>query len=194
MFSSYWKEIAIVLAAAFAILGAIFDVKDKRTNRITAWGRVFFALTVLSMIGGFYAQWEQSAAEEQRSGRAQAQMIQLLEKSEKSLREMSRLLQPFERPKVTLFLKPECAEPAYALFCASARAAGKKIHGADKSIASLNVTEGIDWATWPSRIDYIGIAVVKNPGEAEAYLNGCIKCPFLPDLHLDLFLLPRRIR
>jgi hypothetical protein len=78
MFSAYWKEIAIVLAATFAIVGAIFDVRDKRTGRITAWGRVFFALTVLSMIGGFYAQWEQTTAEEQHISTAASTVFTFL--------------------------------------------------------------------------------------------------------------------
>lgn len=63
-FSAYWKEIAIVLATGFTIVGTISEVRDRRTGSLTHWGRLFFGLTLLSMIGGFCAQWVDTINEE----------------------------------------------------------------------------------------------------------------------------------
>jgi len=177
MFSEYWKEVAIVLAAAFAILGAIFDVKDERTERITVWGRVFFALTALSMIGGFYAQWEESSSNEQRSRQAQDQMVRLLERSETSLREISRLLQPIERPVVHLALRPDCTDDLYARFCASVRkAAREQVPSVDIKTVVNETVVFIDWTTWPQDQNpgSINILLFKDPQDAEEYLSHCM--------------------
>ena len=78
-FASYWKEIAVVLAALFAIAGTVFEVKDKASHRITIWGRIFFGLTILSMIGGFYAQWEENARDALRNKQSQDDMLKVIE-------------------------------------------------------------------------------------------------------------------
>lgn len=120
-FPSYWKEISVVLAALFAIGSVIADVRDKRTKKITVWGRVFLLLTVLSMVGGFYAQWMDNAAEETRNKKAQSDMLMLLQKTETSVHELSRLLQPLDNPSVSLNLRPECSNETVKRFCEAVR-------------------------------------------------------------------------
>jgi hypothetical protein len=102
-FSSYWKEFSVFLAAIFTVAGVVWEVKDKRTKKFTNWGRIFLALTVFSGIGAFYAQWRDNAAEDKRNIEAQSNMLRLLERTESSVRDLSRLLQPIEKPKYHYF-------------------------------------------------------------------------------------------
>jgi len=174
MFSFYWKEIAIVLAGVFAILGAISDVKDKRTKRITVWGRVFFTLTVLSVIAGVYAQWAESGADEARIKQAQSDMLRLLERTEKSVYDLSRLMQPIDRPRVTVILKPDCDVSDFKPFCDAVRVLAKKkaaqFHFSQQSSFTV---ENVDWSTWPEGrlFGSVYIGLFKDPNAATTFLN-----------------------
>jgi len=124
-FPSYWKEIAVFLAGTFAILSAIFEVRDKKTGRITAWGRSFFALTIFSMIGGIYAQWAENKSDAVRQDAAQRQMLTVMEKTQRSVFELSRLILPIDKAKLTIFLQPDCEK--YSLeFCHSVVAEARR--------------------------------------------------------------------
>jgi hypothetical protein len=103
-FASYWKEIAVVLAALFAIASTVFEVKDKASHRITIWGQIFFGLTILSMIGGFYAQWEENAREASRAKQSKDDMLKIIENTNRNVYDLSRILQPLGKSEIFLAL------------------------------------------------------------------------------------------
>jgi hypothetical protein len=179
-FSSYWKEIAVILAGLFAIGSVLSDVKDKRTGQFTVWGKVFFTLTILSMIGGFYAQWADNAAEEKRNKEAQAGMLSLLQRTERSVYDLSRLLQTIEKTRIILFLMPDCTKENFKKFCDYVKHEGKlqaiaaKITGR----ASFSV-KNINWTSWPNSklYGYVLLYFFKDPSAAERFVKGgCLTC------------------
>ena len=109
-FSSYWKEVAVVLAALFAIASTVFEVKDKASHRITIWGRIFFGLTILSMIAGFYAQWEQNDKDATRTKQSQDDMLKIIQNTNRNVYDLSRILQPLGRSSIYLAFTPNCIE------------------------------------------------------------------------------------
>lgn len=199
-FSAYWKEIAVVLAAAFAIISAYFDVKDKRTGRVTPIGRIFFVLTILSMIGGFYAQWKDTAAENDRSARAQKNMLTLLRKTDRNVYDLSRLLQPIGHPSVSLFLRPDCANPELGHLCEATKKLGRDQAGTRGIPAGTRagfVVEHVDWSDLPPRLSGappILVYFFKQTAAAEAFLSrACLACDDSGDLYLDLYFVTEQV-
>lgn len=189
-FSSYWKEIIVVLAGVFAIFGALSDVKDKRTGKFTIWGRVFFLLTFLSMLGGVYAQWLDNASEEKRNKDAQAGMLSLLQRTEKSVYDLSRLLQPIDKPSVTLFLIPDCNNKRFKDFCDSVKARGRQQaamwHLPPSEHDSFTVTD-VDWSSWPDSVLSTDVVMYffKNADAAQKFISdGCLICDSGGDMYL----------
>ncbi|MCU1314670.1 MAG: hypothetical protein JWM54_2427 [Acidobacteriaceae bacterium] len=191
-FSSYWKEIAIVLAGVFAMFGALSDVKDKRTGKFTIWGRVFFLLTFFSVLGGVYAQWLDSASEEKRNKDAQAIMLSLLQRTEKSVFDLSRLLQPIDKPRVTMFLKPDCSNARFAKFCASVIAEGRReiqrfgpMKGPD--LGSSFQVSNVDWSSYPrgGLLGEVFLYFFKDANAAQKFIDdGCLSCDDGGDMYL----------
>ena len=187
-FTAYWKEIAVVLAAIFAVAGAFFDIRDRRTKKITSWGRIFFVLTLLSMIGGIYAEWASSASEEKRNRQSQADMLKLLKGADASIREISRSLQPIERPNVTLFVVPDCAISRYKLFCDRVKAEGEREANIRKSSGPFVDVQSVDWSAWPGHVFFVSpsIAFFHDTRDANNFLGqGCPVCFDLADMTLD---------
>jgi len=152
-FSSYWKEIAIVLAGLFAIGGVLSDVRDKRTKRITSWGKLFFGLTVLSVLGGVYAQWLDTEEDQNRNRDAQAKMLRLLEAT-------SRLLQPLDDVYVSMEFMVACDDPDATRFCDFAKANAK--NATEDQSGSVTVPF-VDWSLWPRAV--IPLLNIRIPGE-----------------------------
>src|SRR3954463_7915988 len=113
---AHWKEISIVLSGTFAVLGLVWDAKDKATGRITIWGRVFLILTVLSIACSVIAQLKDNQEAEERSERNQRDMLAILGRTEKTIHELSRIMQPIERPIVSLFLEIDCESQRFKIF------------------------------------------------------------------------------
>jgi hypothetical protein len=173
-FASYWKEIAVVLAAVFAIAGTVFDVKDKASHRITIWGRLFFGLTILSMIGGFYAQWEENTREVSRNKQSQDDMLKLIENTNKNVYDISRVLQPLGKSDISLLFRPNCMEVKE--FCDTALTKAKSERYAD-NVALFSMPE-VDWEKWPDKTgELISVSLFKDRSKAQAYLEGnCTDC------------------
>jgi hypothetical protein len=192
MFSFYWKEIAIVLAGVFAILGAISDVRDKRTKKITVWGRVFFTLTILSVIAGVYAQWTESAADEVRIKQAQADMLSVLQRTEKSIYELSRVLQPLDQLSVRLGLSPNCDDQRFKVFCEAAKSRGRAIvvPSSNSDVKTAFEITTVDWSAWPGArpLGSFWLQFFKDPNQAQQVLQGPSQAQHLtqPDLSLNL--------
>jgi hypothetical protein len=147
-FGSYWKEIAVVLAALFAICGTVFEVRDKASHRITIWGRIFFGLTILSMIGGFYAQWEENVREVGRNKQSQDDMLKLIESTNRNVYDIRRALQPLGKSNIYMFFKLNCIEVKE--FCDAALTTARREEGIDADLSSFSL-HGVDWDKWPSR-------------------------------------------
>jgi hypothetical protein len=207
-FSSYWKEIAVVLAALFAIGSVISDVKDKRTERYTIWGRTFLILTLLSMAGGLYAQWTESAEEDQRNKTSQAAMIKLLDHTEQSIRDLARVLQRIDAPRVTVFLSPDCgASQTLQHFCESLKREGRREANdlARKIFNKLPPTkiwgQAISWppgrgssftlekVDWPKGLFLVNVNLhfFKNNVAVDQLFEGsCLLCVDGSDMDIDL--------
>jgi len=194
-FSAYWKEIAVVFAGVFAIVSAIFDLKDKRTGKITIWGRVFFALTILSMIGGFYAQWRDNTTEEKRNKKAQDDMISLLRRTERSVYDLSRLLQPIGKPRMTLFLRPDCNNAQYKRFCEAAKLEGRR-EAAVLHISGQFIIQHVDWSSLPHSVlvGNVFAYFFKDAAATEKFFSaGCLNCDNAGDMYLDVFVTSEKI-
>jgi hypothetical protein len=170
---------------------AISDVKDKRTGSITIWGRIFFALTILSVIGGVYAQWTDNATEEKRNRETQSSMLNLLQRTERSVYDLSRLLQPIDKPRVTFFLKPNCDDPKFKSFCESARSLGR-IQGRGFGKGTSFEVKNVDWSSYPGPLTkgvLYGLAIIyffKEESAAESFLKRDEPNDGDGDMHLDL--------
>jgi hypothetical protein len=173
-FASYWKEIAVVLAALFAIASTIFEVKDKASHRITIWGRIFFGLTILSMIGGFYAQWEGNARDALRSKQSQDDMLKVIENTNRNVHDMSRILQPLGKSDIYFLFKPNCME--LKEFCDAALKKAKDDKHPD-NVASFSMPD-VDWSKWPgSHYEEISLLFFKSKDLAKKHLEGsCLGC------------------
>ncbi len=147
-FSSYWKEIAIALAALFAIAGTVFDVKDRTSHRLTIWGRIFFGLILLSMLGGFYSQWQENANDASRNKQYQDNILKVIENTNRSVLDMSRVLQPLGKSNVYLVFRPNCTE--LKEFCDAAIKEGEREGWHDDNIFSYSLSD-IVWSSWPDR-------------------------------------------
>jgi hypothetical protein len=194
-FSDYWKEIAVILAGAFAISSALFDVKDKATGRITIWGRVFFVLTVISIAAGLFVQWSDNEEERTRNQRVQNNMVTLLQKSEQSINELSRLLQPIGNPEVVIEMIIPCEQDEYKTFCVPLKKQGEANRtrlGGDFE----GYLDNVDWSTWPKHPYYyqrsdlstdIELRFFRNPDDAKAFIaNGNPFNRRSGDLELDV--------
>lgn len=178
-FSSYWKEIAVVLAAFFAVAGTVFEVKDKVSHRITIWGRMFFGMTIISMIGGFYAQWEENAHEVKRNKQSQDEMLKIIENTNKNLYDITRILQPLGKSDIVLSFRPNCIESKE--FCDTALELAEKERTRD-NVVSFSLHD-VDWTKWPHRRgEFISLHFFKDRSTARAYLGGnCIECDSDPE-------------
>jgi hypothetical protein len=174
-FAAYWKEIAVVLAALFAIAGTVFEVKDKESHRVTVWGRIFFGLTILSMIGGFYAQWEENAREVSRNKQSQSDMLKLIESTNRNVYDITRVLQPLGKSNIYLSFKLNCVEAKD--FCDTALATAEMERSTDR-VASFSIPD-VDWTKWPDNrvAELIFLRLFKDHSIAQIYLKeSCIEC------------------
>jgi hypothetical protein len=116
-FPGTWKDASVLLTGLFAVVGIFFDTRDKLTNRITPWGRAFFALTIMSITFGLVAQILENAESQARNAENQQNMIRLLARTQKAVTDLSRTMQPIEKPLVAMWLDVDCASDTYRSFC-----------------------------------------------------------------------------
>jgi hypothetical protein len=191
-FSAYWKEISVVVTGLFAVLGLLWEAKDKASGRITNWGRVFLVLTILSIVGGLIAQFEENKNVDAKNKKEQQDMLSLLTKTEATIQYLSRVMQPIEKPSVSLFLSVDCLAKVYQTYCEDARKRGEalalKIHPNTTVEASFPIEP--DWSLWPQGLPFliIRINVFKTEGSYNDYLRSeCLSCDSAGDLAINLF-------
>ena len=146
-FATYWKEIAVVTGGAFALLSAAFDIRDRRTGKFTIWGRVFFVATILTMIGGFYAQWSEDRSAEQRAEQERGAETKLIAQTEKSVHEIARAMEPIETVNLDLRFEIKCDDPRMRRFCAIIRMKEKEYH--KQGIFGDIPYDTPPWNLWP---------------------------------------------
>jgi hypothetical protein len=100
-FVTVWKASSIVLTGTFGILGLVKEFKNKKTGKITIWGRVSLAGILLSTGLGVVAQLKESSA-------SSAASLKLAQKSDRTLDEIERLLTPLSEPSVEVHYVFEC--------------------------------------------------------------------------------------
>ena len=181
-FPEYWALIAIAIAGATGIVGILWDVRDKTTHKITIWGRTLFCITILSTAGAFVAQVLANRASEARNKKAQEETIQLLTHTRQGIVELSRILQPLDRPTIVLSVDLACGAAAYQAFCSSAQSQAaealanlQRRFGKQGSVVSGNIVN-FDWSNWPnSRGPFFPLTrlhVFKTKDKFEEYAKG----------------------
>jgi hypothetical protein len=131
-FPEYWGVAAIVVAGASAIVSIPWDVRDKDTKRITFWGRFFLCITVVSTVGALTSQVLQNRQSDARNKKTQDDTIKLLTDTRQSIFELSRILQPLDRPDVTLLLDLECGPIAFKDFCVRAQEEERRVRNSPR--------------------------------------------------------------
>ena len=107
-FSGYWKEASVILTGLFAVLGLAGEYKDKDTGRLTGWGRTFLVLTVVSMGFGLIAQIQDNKDSDR-----------LLERTQKSVHQLSRIIQAFDEPTISVMLEINCKSVRFKDYCST---------------------------------------------------------------------------
>jgi hypothetical protein len=196
-FPEYWKEYSIVIAGIVAILGVIWEVKDRKTEKITGWGRVFLSITIILTLGTFFAQSLENRASDKRSKQSQEETLELLKHTRQSVLELSRLLQPLDKPLVTIFLDLSCGPAAYQAFCLSAQSqAEAAVAPSARDLppgSSIGLgTDHFDWSKWPNPRGPFGITLLrffKSREKFEDYAKGgCLNCAEAGDLKLTFII------
>jgi hypothetical protein len=89
----FWKLVAIFVASVLGAIGILVDFKDKQ-GKVTTWGKIVFAIIVISFGIAVYVQLLETS-EEDRSEKS------AVERSEALLKNLNRLLQPIHNIKVS---------------------------------------------------------------------------------------------
>jgi hypothetical protein len=113
-FVEWWKAVAVVLTGAFAFLALTRENKDKRTGKLTVWGRVLIAGIAISSMGGLLAQIVESSEQATAEKRRHREVVTMLT-------DQARLLRPLKIDKVYGEFNVPC-EAAYLNFCNAVRA------------------------------------------------------------------------
>jgi hypothetical protein len=116
-FVTAWKATSVVLTGAFGILGLLKDFKNKETGQVTKWGRVSLAGILLSSGLGVVAQLKESSDQERSRQATANQTLALAQKTDLAVRDLQRLLSPFDEPRFNLFFYTSCENPKFKTFC-----------------------------------------------------------------------------
>lgn len=100
-FVAAWKASSIILTGAFGILGLLTEFKDKEKKAITKWGYIALAGIVISTAFGTAAQLKES-----RDNAKAALAVAL--RSERTLTNIQRSLQPLTGPRVRMKFSIPC--------------------------------------------------------------------------------------
>jgi hypothetical protein len=109
-FSGYWKEVSVILTGLFAVLGLAGEYKDKATGKLTRWGRTFLVMTIIAMAFGLIAQIEDNKDSKK-----------LQERTQKSVHQLSRIIQAFDQPTFEITLKMNCTSGQFKDYCQAHR-------------------------------------------------------------------------
>lgn len=133
-------------------------------------------------------------------------MVELLQNMRTSVSNLTRILQPLEAPKVTLFFDLDCPEPKYKSFCESAQEQSDAEFAKHNKMtaylpedslgeilpegSSFTGGEKFDWSKWPGfplgPFTLLYLHVFKNESDLKAYTEGkCLRCAEIGDMTFD---------
>jgi hypothetical protein len=159
-------------------------------------------MTVLSVLGGFYAQWQDTTTENLHSKERQDQMLRVLTDTRRSVDELSRVLQPIDNVTVTLILEPDCTDSRIEQFCESSESKAMRRAADDARHHRYEpwIEEKAPWVLWPGRnlYQYAYVDFFKASSDADRYFqNNCEtsiikRCDPDSDMHFDVPVLSAR--
>jgi predicted outer membrane lipoprotein len=123
-FVTAWKASSVVLAGAFGILGLVKEFKDKQSGHITKWGRISLAGILLSSGFGVIAQLKESSDKEASRKATADQTLTLAQKTDQAVRDIQRVLSPFDEPRISCAFEISCNDPKYKAYCLSVKGMG----------------------------------------------------------------------
>jgi hypothetical protein len=186
----YWKEISLLLSAGFAVAAIFWEPKNKISGKITIWGRCLMLLTVvlaaLSIVGQFRENSETTA----RNDRVQREMLVVLNRTERTIFELARVLQPIENPIIDVEFEIDCASIRYREFCRIKQHDVEKVLSLERRHHGDVTPVQLGWEDYPE-----GRAVIiplhayffRKSEDAENFIrSGCFLCPRSGDLDLNL--------
>jgi hypothetical protein len=148
--SGLWKEVAIAIAGVSAILGIISDVREPDTHRLTKWGKVLFVVTIVSSAAALYSQSRENSENTKNNNEVQSKILTLLSQTQRSISELTRIMQPLEKPRVLLSLRLSCKTPLFQKFCASAQKQAEDAYKAGELVSNASAQfRHFDWSDWP---------------------------------------------
>jgi hypothetical protein len=121
-FVAFWKAFSVLLTGLFGILALVTNYRDRDSNKVTTWGWVALVGILLSTTGGVVAQFEETRSDARKA-------LAIAEKSDKTLRNISRLLTPLNVTYARVGLSAKCADSPYSKVCE--RIARKPVHASE---------------------------------------------------------------
>jgi len=118
-FVTAWKIASIVFTGGFGILGLLKDYKDKKTNKITKWGRISLAGILVSSLLGMAAQLKESSEQERAREATAKQTLALARNTDNAVKQIQRVLSQLDNPEVSLIFHVPCTNQKFAEFCRS---------------------------------------------------------------------------
>jgi hypothetical protein len=116
-FVTAWKAISILLTGAFGVMGLLKEFKDKTTGKITKWGAVSLAGILMFSTFGFIAQLKESSSQQKSRDAAAQQTLSLAQKTDRTVRDIQRILSPFDSPLFLFKFTIPCTNIRYKAFC-----------------------------------------------------------------------------
>jgi hypothetical protein len=120
-FVSAWKAASIAFTGAFGLMGLLTENKNKKTGKLTTWGKVSLGGIVLSTILGVAAQLKENSDEAQSREASASQTLELMKKTNSAVSDIQRLLSPFDISHLSLVFDGSCKEQKFAHFCTQAK-------------------------------------------------------------------------
>ena len=107
-FVAWWKAASIVVTAALGILGLLKDFKDKKTHRITRWGRILLGGLIISATLGVAAQLRESHDQATLERQRAAQTLSIVQNTSNTVNSINRLMSPLAGARVDVTYSLSC--------------------------------------------------------------------------------------
>jgi hypothetical protein len=197
----WWKALAVVFTATFAVIGLISDPRNKHTGRLTKWGLALLVGICLSAAGGLLAQIKESAddvtkhneeIEEQKI--LDNEILAILDNNKATLYNLKRLLLPLNSPpKILASLSVNC-ETQFHSFCIAAnnipgilsREVFNFWPAGQSGLIGMNLHFYANENDAIAHIDELDLGAKYNLGTQFRLLAGNeVECGFQVDRHMD---------
>jgi hypothetical protein len=141
-----WKEIAILVTGASAVIGLLTETQDPTTKRVTVWGKSILSLILLSTVCGILAQH----LEDERDGQKTRVLIEntqsSVEHTEQAVLGVSRLLTQIVDPTFDIYMNVDCNSSPPNFVCSEADVLYKEYQAARRTKkANVQLKRGAFW-------------------------------------------------